>query len=816
METLFQDFRYGLRQLIKMPGFTLTAVLSLALGIGATTAVFSVVYAILMDPYPYAAPDRMIHMRLITPTGDLRGFGLTGGQFQQIRKSPVVEDAFLEDDWNLTVTGSDLPEDVQAVYFSSNGFNFFGVPPFLGRGLQPSDAIDGQDPQPVVVLGYKFWQRHFNSDPAVLGKTIQLVRNNYTVVGVAASRFTWGDGDVYLPKKITQDQTLGYYVGIRLKPGVSHTQADAALQPLIQQFARETPKHFPPGLALKLHVVGLNEDFIKQLGGTLYLLFGSVALLLLIGCGNVSILLLARATARNQEFAVRAAIGASRGRIIRQLLTEALLLSITGAALGLLLAYKTIDLIVANLPEYSFPHEASIHINLPVLIFCIAIAIGTGILFGLWPAWQLSRPEVSQVMQASTRKTTTGVSGRKVHNTLIAGQIALTLLMLAGAGAAIEGFLRLMHTPLGYDPHNIMSVGIPIHDGTYKTWAERAPYFEQLHDRAAEVPGVTMAAISSNATPPSNGFNTKFEIVGKPASEDQSLRVNLVSPEYFPALKIPLLQGRIWDKAENHRGASLLVINQTLARRYFPGGDAVGHTLKLPEVTERPPYLLTAPGSNGSFLIIGIIADKRDDGLSNPILPEGFIPYTAAMGMYTQILIRSQVPPLTLLHAVRAAVNSVDHDQQTNGNPKDLEHWISEEPEYARGRLVAWLFATFAGLALALAAVGLYSVVSYSVVQRTNEFGIRMALGAPRGHVLRIVFASTVVSVGSGILAGLILSVALSKLMGHWAQESQASSRDPLLLFAATLALALVAAIACAIPARRAARVNPMTAIRYE
>ena len=816
MQTLFHDVRYGIRQLIKMPGFTLTAVLSLALGIGATTAVFSVVYAIIMDPYPYAAPDRMIHMRLVTPSGDLRGFGLTGGQFQVIRKSPVVEDAFLEDDWNLTVTGSDLPEDVQAVYFSSNGFSFFGVPAFLGRGLQPSDAIDGQDPQPVVVLGYKFWQRHFNSDPAVLGKTIQLVRNNYTVVGVAASRFTWGDGDVYLPKKITQDQTLGYYVGIRLKPGISHAQADAALQPLIQQFAKETPKHFPPGLALKLHVVGLNEDFIKQLGGTLYLLFGSVALLLLIGCGNVSILLLARATARNQEFAVRAAIGASRGRIIRQLLTEALLLSVTGAALGLLLAYKTIDLIVANLPEFSFPHEASIHINLPVLIFSIAIAIGTGILFGLWPAWQLSRPEVSQVMQASTRKTTTGVSGRKVHNTLIAGQIALTLLMLAGAGAAIEGFLRLMRTPLGYDPHNIMSVGIPIHDGTYKTWAERAPYFEQLFDRAAQVPGVTMAAMSSNATPPSNGFSTKFEIVGKPASEDQSLHVNLVSPEYFPVLKIPLLQGRIWDNAENHRGASLLVINQTLAKRYFPGGDAVGHTLKMPEVVERPPYLLTAPGSNSTFLIVGVIADKLDDGLSNPIKPEGFIPYTAAMGMYTQILIRSQVPPLTLLHAVRAAVNSVDHDQQTNGNPRDLEHWISEEPEWARGRLVAWLFATFAGLALVLAAVGLYSVVSYSVVQRTNEFGIRMALGAPRGHVLRIVFASTVVSVGSGILAGMILSVALSKLMGHWAQESQASSRDPLLLLASTVALGLVAFIACAIPARRAARTDPMTAIRYE
>ncbi len=330
MGTVLQDIRYGIRQLIKMPGFTLTAVFSLALGIGATTAVFSVVYAILMDPYPYRAPDRMIHMRLTTPTGDLRGFGVNGSQWQELRKSPVVEDTFLEDDWNLTVTGSDLPEDVQGVYLSSNGFNFLGVPAALGRGLQPSDAIDGQDPQPVVVLGNKFWQRHFNGDPTVVGKTMQLVRKNYTIVGVAGSRFTWGDGDVYLPLKITQDQVKNFYAGVRLKPGVTHAQADAALQPLIEQFAKETPRNFPHD-HLRLHVVGLNEDFIKQLGGTLYLLFAAVALLLLIGCGNVSILQLARATARQHEFAVRSAIGASRGRVIRQLLTEALLLSLTGA-----------------------------------------------------------------------------------------------------------------------------------------------------------------------------------------------------------------------------------------------------------------------------------------------------------------------------------------------------------------------------------------------------------------------------------------------------------------------------------------------------
>ena len=381
-----------------------------------------------------------------------------------------------------------------------------------------------------------------------------------------------------------------------------------------------------------LHVVGLNEDFVKQLGGTLYLLFGSVALLLLIGCGNVSILLLARATARQHEFAVRSAIGASQSRIVRQLLTESLLLSLTGAGLGLLLAYKTIAVIVANLPEFSFPHEAAIQINLPVLIFSILVAVTTGILFGLWPAWQLSRPEVSQIMQSNTRKTTGDVKGRRTHAILIGGQIALTLLMMAGAGAAIEGFLKVANTRLGYDPHNVMSVGIPIHDGTYKTWPERAAYFEQLYAKVSEVPGVKLAAVSSNATPPDNGFKTKFEIVGKPSSGDQSIRFNMVSKEYFPALRIPLMQGRFWDEAETRRGAAVMVVNQAFVKRYFPAGDAIGHTIKVPELKPQPPYLLTAPGIEDGLLIVGVTGDKLDEGLSKPVFPEVFVPYTCGHG----------------------------------------------------------------------------------------------------------------------------------------------------------------------------------------
>jgi putative ABC transport system permease protein len=812
MLTLFQDIRYSLRQLVKSSGFALTAVISLALGIGATTAVFSVVYAILMNPYPYAASDRMVHMRLLDSAQQQRGFGLTGAQWQQLRKSPVVEDAFISNDWSLTVTGHDLPEDLNGVYMTSNGFTFMGVPPALGRGLVPSDAIDGQEPQPVAVLSYKFWQRHFNGDPAVLGQNLQLVHKNYTIVGVAARRFTWDDGDVYLPLKVTQDPVKAFYVGVRLKPGVTHEAANAALQPLIEQFAKETPKHFPSE-HFQFHVVGLNEQFVHDLGGTLYLLLTAVGLLLAIGCGNVSILLLARGTSRQHEFAVRTAIGASRGRIIRQLLTESLLLSLTGATLGVLLAYRALALMIELLPKYSFPHEASIQINLPVLGFSVAIALFTGILFGLWPALQLSRPEVSQVMQSSTRKIAGVVHGRMTHNVLTAAQVSLTLVMLAGAGAAMQGFLRLMHTPLGYDPHNVMSVGIPVHDGAYPTWEARLAYFEQLRNKASTVPGVTMAAISTNATPPSNGWQTGVEILGKAQRDGQKVRVNFVSPGYFPLLRIPLAQGRIWDEAENHHAAHVAVINQTMARLYFPEGDALQHSLRVPEMKDEPPYTTAAHGSDTWLQIVGIIADKRDDGLRNPILPEAFVPYPLSMRVWTQILVRSDVPPLSLLHAVGMQVNSVDPDQQVNGDVQDLEHWITGLQEYEQEQFVAWLFGAFALLALALAAVGLYSVVSYSVAQRTNEFGIRMALGAQRVHVLRIVFASTLASVGSGIVAGVVLALALNKILARWAEGS---SRDPLVLLAVTVLLGLVAAIACSGPARRAVAVDPMTALRYE
>ena len=812
MGALLQDLRYSIRQLVKNAGLTVTALVSLALGVGATTAVFSVIYAALINPYPFVSADRIVRLTMQSKAGQADWINLNGPQVRQVRQLGIVESLLAMDYHAMILTGHEIPENVNAIGLIANGFADLGVPPVLGRGLLPSDAIEGQDPQAVTVLSYQFWQTHFLSDPDIVGKTIQLDRKNYIIVGVAAPRFRWYSADVYLPLKLTQDPGLTYIVNLRLRKGVRREAADATLQPLVDQFAKDMPKHFPEHF--RVRVEGLNEWVVRSISGTLYLLFGGVTLLLVIGCGNVSILLLARGTARQHELAVRAAVGAGRGRLTRQLLTESLLLAAIGAGLGALASYGILASIRAVLPPFAFAPEVVIGINIPVLIFSIGVGLATGVLFGWWPALQLSRTKAGQLMQSNVRRLAGSVAGRRSNNVLIAGQIALTLLLLAGAGAAMEAFLELIHKPLGYDPHNVMSVGIPLHDGAYTGWASRAAYFEQMQAKVAETPGVTMAAISSNATPPRNGGKTQFEILEKPSAEEQMTAVNLVSPGYFEILRIPLLQGRIWNETENQAGAHIAVINRTLVQRYFPNGNAIGSLVKLPKLEDSPPTIVSAPKIADSWLqVVGIVDDARNDGLRDPIKPAVYVPYTLSMWQGTQILVRSEVAPLTLVRAVQKQLAAVNPDQQTYSIVRDLEGWITDLPEWQQEHLAAWIFGILAWLALALAAVGLYSVVSYVVAQRTNEFGIRMALGALPAQVMRIVFASTVISVGIGITGGMALTLMMNRILERWAGGN---ARDPMILVSGTLLLSMVAMIACAIPARHASKVDPMVALRFE
>jgi predicted permease len=814
VRTLLQDIRYAFRQLRSHPGFALTAILSLALGIGATVSVFSVIYGVIVHPYPYADLERLVSLSASVPSGDFSNVYITGPQLRELQQMPAIDKIAAWTEWDLTLTGHDAPEDVVAYSQTADSFPTLGISPLLGRNLGPSDSPPGQEPQPVVMLNYKFWQQHFNGDASVIGKTLELTHKKYTIIGVTRPHFPWGWGaDVYLPQKITSDQALQLGVMLKLRPGVTYAAADAQLQPLLERFAKETPTHFPPKFKVDVQQLGYWTN--HQLGGTLYLLFAAVAMLLAIGCGNVSILLLARGTAREHEFAVRSAVGASGSRIVRQLLTEALILSLTGAGLGILLAYRALSLIVAWLPQNIFPPATDISVNLPVLFFSVGLALLTGILFGLFPALQLAKPEVSQVMKSNSQKVAGNARGKHIHSVLISGQIALTLLLLTAAGAAIEGFLRMMRMPLGYDPHNVISVGIPVHENTYTTWAERVNYFEQLRAKIAEVPGITSTGISTNATPPANGDEEKFELLGKPSAspEAQTALMNFVDPGYFSTLSIPLLQGRLWNPTEVAHGGLLVLVNQSFAKLYYPNGDAIGHSLKIPSIKANPPYTLTAPGSDGWLQIIGVAGDALDQGMDKPVKPAIFMPYSVEMRMGTQFLVRSRSNPLALVHNIRQQMAEVNPDQQAYGEIDDLETWIRQEQDWARGRLISALFGAFSVLALVLSAIGLYSVVSYSVAQRTNEFGIRMALGARRGDVLKIVFASAGASVGLGLAVGLALSFGLSKMIASWVQNS---SSNPLLIVGVSLLLLAVAALACMVPARRASSVDPMTALRCE
>jgi putative ABC transport system permease protein len=814
MHTRLQDVRYAWRQLRHHPGFALTAILSLALGIGATVSVFSVIYGVLMHPYPYADLNRIVSLSIRDPEGNFNNAGLTGPQLRDLKQVPAVESIGAWNEWNLTITGHDVPEDVVAYYSTGDTFPMLGVAPLLGRNLGPSDSPPGQEPQPVVMLNYRFWQRHFNGDPAVIGKTLELVHKKYTIVGITRPHFTWGwDADVYLPQKLTDDQALAFGTVIKLRPGVTQAATDSELQPLLERFARETPTHYP--LKFKVDVRELQYWTAHELGGTLYLLFAAVAMLLAIGCGNVSILLLARGTARQHEFAVRSAVGASGLRIMCQLLTESLMLSLAGAALGILLAYRALDLIVAWLPQNLFPADTAIGVNTPVLLFSVGLAILTAVLFGLFPALQMARPQITQVMQSNTRKVAGSVRGRRVHDALIAGQIALTLLLLTAAGAAIEGFRNMMRVNLGYDPHNVMSLGIPVHENAYNNWMARLNYFEQLRAKIAELPDAVSTGISSNATPPSNGDEERFELMGKADSsmQAQTARLNYVDPGYFTTLHIPLLQGRTWDGTEAAHGALLALVNQSFAKRYYPNGDVLGHSVKIPTQKNDPPYVLAAPGADGWLQIIGVVGDALDDGLDKPVKPAIFMPYGTLMWMHTQILIRGRTDPKSMLHSVRQQIARVDPDQQVEGKVDDLEAWIRNEPEWARGRLVSVLFAAFSILALILAVVGLYSVVSYTIAQRTNEFGIRMALGAQKADVLKAVLASAAVSVGIGIGSGLILSFGMNRFITRWVENG---SHDPLPILAGSILLLVTAVAACLAPARRALSVDPMTALRCE
>jgi predicted permease len=585
-ESLLADAKFALRQLSKSRGPAVIAILSLAIGIGATTAIFSVVYGVILRSLPYFGADRIVHLNVFDHSGDRGYAALSGAQFSQLKNIKSLDGAIVEDNWTMAITNEDLPQAVQVDQVSGNAIDFFGVQPLFGRAFGNADDPIGQEPNHVAILGFKFWKNHFGGRPDVIGKILQLDHQNYTVIGVMPREFLWGSvdayagSDIYLPLKLANDQSLMYPITARLKTGISRDTANAELQAIYKQFAKETPDRFPPDFVIR--TIGVKESAISSIQGTLWVLFGSVAALLAIGCINVGILLLARGVQRRAEFAIRGALGAQRVRLIRQLLTESLVISITGGIVGIPFSFAGTALLTKWLPQGMLPMEAPTAVDLPVLMFSIVVALITGISCGLRPALEFSRPVVSQMLVSSARSTAGNTASKRIHGTLIISQVAFSVLLLAAALAALQTLVRLYRTPLGYDPVHVLTVGLPIVEGGYPGWSQRIHYYTQIRRALADAPGVVSAAITTQVLPPVSQYISNFTIIGQSNSAEQTTTLEQVSGEYFSTLHIPLLQGRIWSGAEDIHAGHVAVINQSMARRYWPNGNAIGQMIKMP------------------------------------------------------------------------------------------------------------------------------------------------------------------------------------------------------------------------------------------
>lgn len=809
---LAADLQYALRLTRKSLGFTFAAVFSLALGIGSSSAIFSLVHAVLLDPYPYRDSNRLINISFSDKQRERGTLGYTIPDFLEIQKnSKTLEDVAAREMLPMIATGG-LPENVSAVGFSPNGFQHFGVSAMLGRTFAPSDVPTPQDPPRIAVISYRFWKRHFNGDPAVSGKTLELNHQPYTVLGVVPPRFTWNDADVYVPMALVPDSRRALPLMAHSKPGVSFEAVSAELQAMTERFAKRNPDPYPKDF--RIHVQSLNDFLLGRFAGTLLILMVAVAFLLLIACGNVSILLLARATARQKEVALRLSLGASGWRVVQQLLTESILLSVTGGVLGVLMAYKGVDAIVALMPQYSVPHEAAIAVNSAVVLFSFAVSVLTGIVFGLAPALQLAKTDVNQAMQDGGKGTTAASAGGRTRAFLLVGQIALTMVLLIGAGIAIRGFIEVSQAPLGYRTENVLSFNLNLPKGRYGTWATRGVIFQRVLEAIRGVPGVTSAAMTETALPPYVGFQSDFTVAGGHDAVNQKTQIGLISGAYFDTVGIPLLRGRLLNDSDVQRASHYAVINDEMARTYFPQSsrDPIGQRINLPALKFKNPDIFTPPAGDQSFEIVGVAATARNQGLREKAKPAIYVPYTMAMVPGCSYLVHTAGDPHRLANAIREQIRRVDADQPVT-EIRTLDE-ILHDFERAYPRFSTTLFSLFAAVALLLATTGIYSLVSYTVSRRTHEFGIRMALGARPLDVVGLVVGKTARLTAVGIVIGVSASLALSSVIARYVTGW--NPKDPVAFAAVVFVLTVVVMLACWLPALRATKIEPTVALRHD
>ncbi len=803
MRGFWQDFRYAVRMLGKNRGITVVAVLTLALGIGANTAIFSVVNAVLLRPLPYRDPDRLVV--LSEETKQLPGMSVSYPNFLDWRgQNRVFEQiaAFQPEIFNLT--GEREPERIRGRNVSGKFFTMLGVKPIAGRDFLPEEDKPGA--HPVVIASYGFWQTRFGGDPNFVGRALTLNGEKLTVIGILprSFRFYYGQPDLYAPIGRAADQMTdrgqhpSIYVLARLKRGVTLGEARTDMNAIADQLAKQYPK---TNAGHQIGVVTMYKDILGDIQPVLYLLLAAVGFVLLIACANVANLLLARATARAKEIAIRRALGASGPRVFQQLLTESVLLAIVGGSLGLLLAEWGTDALLALIPA-SVPRMQEVHMDSTLLLFTLVVSVLTGLLFGLAPAWQAARANVNDTLKEGMR----GTSGHRhvVRGVLVFAEVALVFVLLVGAGLAARSFIRLEAVKPGFDPQNILTMQMLLPASKYADDAKVAAFYEQLLPRVQALPGARYAGMTTPLPLSGEGWQTDVMIEGRPVpapNEFPNSDYQTIRGDYFPAMGIPLLRGRTFYENDREKTEPVAIINETMARRFWPGEDPVGRRFCTCNADRREPWRT----------VVGVVGDVKQYGLDREQKTQFYVPHNQRPLRYASLTIKTEGDPLQMASAVREAVQSFDADEPVY-NVRTMEQLLTDSS--ASWRLSMLLLGVFGAVALVLAAVGIYGVMAYAVTQRTQEIGIRMALGAQRANVLRMVVKQGMSLVLLGAGCGIAVAVLLTQLMKSLLFG--VSAIDPVTFALVTMLLGAVAFAACYIPARRATQVNPIIALRYE
>ena len=812
MQSLWNDLRYGLRTLAKSPGFAAVAVVTLALGIGASTAIFSVIENVLMEPFPYTDSERFMAIQIHDTSQNEewgRGMFSVPEFLDYVEKNHVFDRAIGNSGEDVLYTSGEGTEMFRGYLVTPGTFEFLGMPPLLGRAMYAEDYRPGTPP--VFVLRYKTWVSRFSADPGILNKTFVLNGTPRTLVGIMPPRFGWGDGELWIPQTPDRAATAQagqfpryYWLLGHLKPGVSIRQAEADFTVLARQLATVYPKDYPKNFTVQ--VQSLADQVVGRFRITLFIVLAAVGLLLLIDCGNVANLLLARATTREKEFAIRAALGASRWRLIRQLLVESLMLAVGGASLGAFLAWGGLKALISIIPPEIIPAEAVIRLNGAVLLFTLCLAALTAVVFGLAPALQAARRDLNDPLRDSSKGVGGGFRRGRFRDAVVVLEVALSLILLVGAGLLMRSFIALREVHLGLQPDHVLVARLPLPQDRYKSAAQLTNFYRPLLARLKALPGV-IDATETSELPPYGGIPSDIQIPGKTHSEKWTALFQLCSEGYFPVLRIQIMQGRPFTEAEVNGARKLAVINQTFVRKYLGNDNPLGQRVRL-------DFLETFPDkvSDPWFEIIGVVADVKNQGLQEPVQPEAWIPYTVTGSGGRGVLVRTAGDPEPMLNAVRREIWATDRSVALTFTGT-LEGFIRSF-SFAGPRFGFLMMTIFASIGLILVTIGVYSVIAYTTARRTHEIGIRMALGAERSDVLRLVLHRGIRLVALGISIGLLASLGVSRIIAS--QLWGVSARDPATLASVAILLLATGVVACWVPARRATWVDPVVALRYE